>query len=60
MMDADTTGIEPNIALVKYKKLGGGLLKIVNRIVAEALCRLGYRDEEAEAIIEYIRLLKEV
>ena len=55
MMDCDTTGIEPDIALVKYKKLvGGGLLKIVNQTVPEALRRLGYRDEQAEAIIEYI------
>jgi ribonucleoside-diphosphate reductase alpha chain len=55
MMDADTTGIEPDIALVKYKKLvGGGLLKIVNQTVPEALRRLGYSSEEAKAIIEYI------
>lgn len=55
MMDCDTTGIEPDIALVKYKKLvGGGLLKIVNQTVPEALRRLGYSDDAAEDIIEYI------
>ncbi|MDQ3813952.1 MAG: intein-containing adenosylcobalamin-dependent ribonucleoside-diphosphate reductase, partial [Armatimonadota bacterium] len=55
MMDADTTGIEPDIALVKYKKLvGGGLLKIVNQTVPEALRRLGYSSEQAKAIIDYI------
>jgi ribonucleoside-diphosphate reductase alpha chain len=49
MMDCDTTGIEPDIALIKYKKLvGGGLLKIVNRTVPEALARLGYTREQAE------------
>jgi ribonucleoside-diphosphate reductase alpha chain len=55
MMDCDTTGIEPDIALVKYKKLvGGGLLKIVNQTVPEALRRLGYNSEEAAKIIEHI------
>ncbi|HEX8553025.1 MAG TPA: vitamin B12-dependent ribonucleotide reductase [Abditibacteriaceae bacterium] len=55
MMDCDTTGIEPDIALVKYKKLvGGGLLKIVNQTVPEALQKLGYNAEEAERIVEYI------
>ncbi len=55
MMDADTTGIEPDIALVKYKKLvGGGVLKIVNRTVPEALRRLGYDDKQIEAITNYI------
>jgi ribonucleoside-diphosphate reductase alpha chain len=55
MMDCDTTGIEPDIALVKYKKLvGGGFLKIVNRTVPEALVRLGYETEQVEAIISYI------
>jgi ribonucleoside-diphosphate reductase alpha chain len=54
-MDCDTTGIEPDIALVKYKKLvGGGLLKIVNQTVPEALRRLGYNSEEAAKIIEHI------
>lgn len=55
MMDCDTTGIEPDIALVKYKKLvGGGLLKIVNQTVPEALKKLGYSDEVAKSIIDYI------
>lgn len=55
MMDCDTTGIEPDIALVKYKKLvGGGLLKIVNQTVPEALRRLGYNSEESKAIVDYI------
>ena len=55
MMDCDTTGIEPDIALVKYKTLvGGGLLKIVNTTVPLALQRLGYSAEEIEAITRYI------
>ncbi|RYX84162.1 vitamin B12-dependent ribonucleotide reductase [bacterium] len=55
MMDADTTGVEPDIALVKYKKLvGGGLLKIVNQTVPAALRKLGYDENEIQAIIEYI------
>jgi ribonucleoside-diphosphate reductase alpha chain len=55
MMDCDTTGVEPDIALVKYKKLvGGGFLKIVNRTVPMALERLGYTDEEARAILDYV------
>ena len=55
MMDCDTTGVEPDIALVKYKKLvGGGFLKIVNRTVPMALATLGYSEEEREAILEYI------
>lgn len=55
MMDCDTTGIEPDIALVKYKKLvGGGLLKIVNQTVPEALRRLEYSDSQSEEIIDYI------
>ena len=55
MMDCDTTGIEPDIALVKYKKLvGGGLLKIVNQTVPEALQKLGYNAEEAAKIVEFI------
>ena len=55
MMDCDTTGVEPDIALVKYKKLvGGGLLKIVNQTVPEALTRLGYGGEEINEIIKYI------
>ncbi len=55
MMDCDTTGVEPEIALVKYKKLvGGGLLKIVNQTVTEALLRLGYSRIEAKKITEYL------
>ncbi len=55
MMDCDTTGVEPDIALVKYKKLvGGGLLKIVNHTVPMALGRLGYSQEEIEAVLAYI------
>ncbi|RMG65238.1 MAG: vitamin B12-dependent ribonucleotide reductase [Calditrichaeota bacterium] len=55
MMDCDTTGIEPDIALVKYKKLvGGGVLKIVNSTVRLALARLGYSEEVANRIIKYI------
>ena len=55
LMDCDTTGVEPDIALVKYKLLaGGGLLKIVNRTVPEALQRLGYRTLEIEKIIAHI------
>jgi len=55
MMDCDTTGVEPDIALVKYKKLvGGGLMKIVNQTVPEALKKLGYDDEQIEHIIAYI------
>jgi ribonucleoside-diphosphate reductase alpha chain len=55
MMDCDTTGVEPDIALVKYKKLvGGGMLKLVNNSVPAALRRLGYTDTEAGAITTYI------
>ena len=55
MMDCDTTGIEPDIALVKYKKLvGGGFLKIVNGTVPLALDRLGYSSQEKEAILTYV------
>jgi ribonucleoside-diphosphate reductase alpha chain len=55
MMDCDTTGVEPDIALVKYKKLvGGGLMKIVNQTVPMALAKLGYAEAEIEAIVEYI------
>jgi len=55
MMDCDTTGVEPDIALVKYKKLsGGGLMKIVNQTVPEALQKLGYDSEQIEHIIAYI------
>src|SRR5215472_10843859 len=53
MMDCDTTGIEPDIALIKYKKLvGGGMLKIVNNTVPLALQRLGYSTTEAQAIVQ--------
>jgi ribonucleoside-diphosphate reductase alpha chain len=55
MMDCDTTGVEPDIALVKYKKLvGGGLMKIVNQTVPMALAKLGYTEQQIKAIIEYI------
>jgi ribonucleoside-diphosphate reductase alpha chain len=55
MMDCDTTGVEPDIALVKYKKLvGGGVLKIVNTTVPHALARLGYDSREVQSIVEYI------
>src|SRR5437868_11723495 len=55
MMDCDTTGVEPDIALVKYKKLvGGGLMKIVNQTVPMALRRLGYTQPQIDAIVEYI------
>jgi ribonucleoside-diphosphate reductase alpha chain len=55
MMDCDTTGVEPDIALVKYKKLvGGGFLKIVNNTVPMALHRLGYDDETVQEILAYV------
>ena len=55
MMDCDTTGVEPDIALVKYKKLvGGGLLKIVNGTVPRSLKRLGYDSRQIQEIVEYI------
>jgi len=55
MMDCDTTGVEPDIALVKYKKLvGGGLMKIVNQTVPPALEKLGYTAPEIEAIVHHI------
>src|SRR5499426_2757581 len=55
MMDCDTTGVEPDIALVKYKKLvGGGLMKIVNTTVPMALEKLGYTAPEIEAIVHHI------
>ena len=54
VMDCDTTGIEPDFALVKFKKLaGGGYFKIINRIVPEALATLGYGPEASEAMIRY-------
>ena len=55
MMDCDTTGIEPDLALVKYKKLvGGGVIKIVNQTVPQALIKLGYRPEQVEQIVSHI------
>jgi ribonucleoside-diphosphate reductase alpha chain len=55
MMDCDTTGIEPDIALIKYKKLvGGGMLKIVNQTVPRALKRLGYSEQQVKEIMEYV------
>jgi len=55
MMDCDTTGVEPDIALVKYKKLvGGGVMKIVNQTVPMALSRLGYVDDQVQEIVKYI------
>jgi ribonucleoside-diphosphate reductase alpha chain len=55
MMDCDTTGIEPDLALVKYKKLvGGGLIKIVNNTVPQALMKLGYTPEQSSEIVSYI------
>jgi len=55
MMDCDTTGIEPDLALVKYKKLvGGGMIKIVNNTVPGALFKLGYKDAEVQGIVNYI------
>src|SRR5262249_53936490 len=55
MMDCDTTGIEPDIALVKYKQLaGGGMLKIVNRTVPMSLHRLGYDEPAVREMLDYI------
>jgi ribonucleoside-diphosphate reductase alpha chain len=55
MMDCDTTGIEPDLALVKHKKLvGGGVIKIVNNTVPQALIKLGYTPEQVEAIVQHI------
>lgn len=55
MMDCDTTGIEPDFSLVKFKKLvGGGSMQIVNQTIPRALTRLGYAEETAEAIVEFI------
>jgi ribonucleoside-diphosphate reductase alpha chain len=54
-MDCDTTGVEPDLALVKFKKLvGGGSMQIVNNTIPRALTRLGYQQEQVEAIVEYI------
>jgi ribonucleoside-diphosphate reductase alpha chain len=55
MMDCDTTGIEPDFSLVKFKKLvGGGSMQIVNQTIPRALKKLGYQQEQIEAIVEYI------
>jgi len=55
MMDCDTTGLEPDLALVKFKKLvGGGSMQIVNQTVPRALRSLGYQEEQVEAIVEFI------
>jgi ribonucleoside-diphosphate reductase alpha chain len=55
MMDCDTTGIEPELGLVKYKKLvGGGMIKIVNQTVPAALFRLGYSTDQANGIVSYV------
>ena len=55
MMDCDTTGIEPDLALIKYKKLvGGGVIKIVNNTVPAALIKLGYSPEQVEPIVAHI------
>ena len=54
VMDCDTTGIEPDFAIVKFKKLaGGGYFKIINRVVPEALQRLGYGKNQIEDIVKY-------
>jgi len=56
VMDCDTTGIEPDFALVKFKKLaGGGYFRIINQCVPEALVRLGYSQSQTDAIVEYCR-----
>ncbi|MBI1953919.1 MAG: vitamin B12-dependent ribonucleotide reductase [Candidatus Omnitrophica bacterium] len=55
MMDCDTTGVEPDIALIKYKKLvGGGLMKIVNQTVPRALKKLGLAESQAKAVCDYL------
>ena len=55
MMDCDTTGIEPDIALVKYKQLaGGGMLKIVNQTVQQGLQKLGYNEQQIEVILKFV------
>jgi ribonucleoside-diphosphate reductase alpha chain len=55
MMDCDTTGIEPDLALIKYKKLvGGGMIKIVNNTVPSALFKLGYTHDQTDAIVSYV------
>ncbi|OFW39991.1 MAG: ribonucleoside-diphosphate reductase, adenosylcobalamin-dependent [Acidobacteria bacterium RIFCSPLOWO2_12_FULL_60_22] len=55
MMDCDTTGVEPDLALVKFKKLvGGGLIKVVNNTVPDALLRMGYPPNQVDAIVDYV------
>jgi ribonucleoside-diphosphate reductase alpha chain len=55
MMDCDTTGVEPDIALIKYKQLaGGGMMKIVNRTLRPALKKLGYTDDQVDSIIKHV------
>lgn len=55
MMDCDTTGVEPDIALIKYKQLaGGGMMKLVNQSLTPALRRLGYKPQEVEEIVKYV------
>src|SRR4029078_9550948 len=55
MMDCDTTGIEPDLALVKYKKLvGGGTIKIVNNTVPPARPNRGYADRQVKEIVEFV------
>jgi len=55
MMDCDTTGVEPDLALIKYKKLvGGGVIKVVNNTVPDALVRMGYTSTQMSAIVDYI------
>ncbi|HYZ87485.1 MAG TPA: vitamin B12-dependent ribonucleotide reductase [Bryobacteraceae bacterium] len=55
MMDCDTTGVEPDLSLVKYKKLvGGGVIKIVNNTVPQSLIKLGYNPEQVELIVSHI------
>ena len=55
VMDCDTTGIEPDFALVKFKTLaGGGMLRIINQSVPPALDRLGYSEKQVDDIIQYI------
>jgi len=61
MMDCDTTGIEPDMALIKYKNLvGGGMLKIVNNTVPEALARLGYSEEERRRILAHLEEIETI
>ena len=61
MMDCDTTGIEPDLALTKAKKLvGGGTMMIVNQTIPRALRKLGYSDEETDAIVEFIHEQKTI